>query len=67
MTVHLMTRAYDDRPPYDQSVWWQAPLWPERVMTGRPSYDIKIVLGDLNTRICKEECYCPAVRKNSLH
>lgn len=32
-----------------------------------PSYDIKIVLGDLNTQICKEECYCPAIRKNSPH
>lgn len=31
-----------------------------------PSY-IKIVLGDLNAQTGREDCYSPAIGKNSLH
>jgi len=38
----------------------------DRACDESPYYDIKIVLSEFNTGIYKEECYCPAVRKNGL-
>ena len=32
-----------------------------------PSYDVKIVIGDMNAQVGKEEIYCPAIGKQSLH
>jgi hypothetical protein len=32
-----------------------------------PSYDDKIVIGDMNALAGKEEIYCPTIRKQSLH
>ena len=32
-----------------------------------PSYDVKIVIGDMNSQVGKEEMYCPTIGKQSLH
>jgi hypothetical protein len=32
-----------------------------------PSYDVKIVRGDMNAQVGKEEMYCPTTGKQSLH
>jgi hypothetical protein len=32
-----------------------------------PSYDVKIVIGDMNTQVGKEDIHCPTIGKHSLH
>jgi endonuclease/exonuclease/phosphatase family metal-dependent hydrolase len=32
-----------------------------------PSYDVKIVIGDMNAQVGKEEIYCPTIGKQCLH
>ena len=32
-----------------------------------PSYDVKIIIGDMNAQVGKEEVCCPTIGKHSLH
>uniref|UniRef100_A0A8D9E0P6 Craniofacial development protein 2 n=1 Tax=Cacopsylla melanoneura TaxID=428564 RepID=A0A8D9E0P6_9HEMI len=39
----------------------------ENLMTSLPTYDIKIMMGDANAKIGREECWKDVVGTNSLH
>jgi hypothetical protein len=39
----------------------------ENAIDKTPSYDMKIILGDFNAKIAKEEIYAPTIGKHSVH
>jgi exonuclease III len=39
----------------------------EHVFDKFPKYDIKILLGDLNAKVCREDTFKPTIGNQSLH
>ncbi|XP_022188473.1 craniofacial development protein 2-like [Nilaparvata lugens] len=39
----------------------------EQLYHEAPAHDVKIILGDMNAKVGREECYRPAIGKESLH
>ena len=40
---------------------------PNKVYDSCPKYDVKIIIGDANAQVGKEQEFCPTIGRNSIH